>query len=86
MNPTPDNEEKMERLIHRTLRDLPPRRAPNSLERRVLAELDRRAAAKSLMTTSCCFSHIVAAVLTGATRDSYRMLNRRRMGVPGKAG
>ncbi len=40
---SPDDE-KLERLIHRTLRELPARRAPHSLEARVLAELERRAA------------------------------------------
>jgi hypothetical protein len=44
MKPSPDNDEKLERLIHRTLRDLPRRRAPGTLESRVLAELERRAA------------------------------------------
>ena len=36
--------EKLERLIHQTLRDLPAHRAPRSLESRVLAEIGRRAA------------------------------------------
>jgi hypothetical protein len=40
---TPPDEQKLERLIHRTLRELPPRRAPHSLEARVLAEIERRA-------------------------------------------
>ena len=44
MIPTPDNHEKLERLIHQTLRELPPRRAPGSLEQRVLAEIERRVA------------------------------------------
>jgi hypothetical protein len=44
MTPNPDNPEQLERLIHRTLRDLPPRSAPRTLESRVLAELERRAA------------------------------------------
>lgn len=44
MTPTPDTHEKLERLIHRTLRELPARRAPRSLEQRVQAELERRAA------------------------------------------
>ena len=44
MNPSPEHHEKLERLIHRTLCELPPRRAPRSLESRVLAELERRAA------------------------------------------
>jgi hypothetical protein len=41
MTPSP---EELEELIHRTLRDLPPRRAPRTLELRVLAELERLAA------------------------------------------
>jgi hypothetical protein len=44
MTPTPENNENLERLIHRTLRELPPRPAPRTLERRVMAELERRAA------------------------------------------
>jgi len=41
---TPENQDKLERLIHQTLRDLPMRRAPGTLEARVMAELERRAA------------------------------------------
>jgi hypothetical protein len=41
MNPSPD---ELEKRIHRTLRALPERQAPQSLENRVLAELSRRAA------------------------------------------
>lgn len=45
MNPSsPHDPEKLERAIHATLRALPPRRAPRTLEARVLAELERRAA------------------------------------------
>src|SRR5688572_3554534 len=44
MNPSPKPDPKLERLIHQTLRDLPPRPAPRSLEERVFAELARRAA------------------------------------------
>ena len=44
MTPSPDHHDKLEQLIHRTLREQPPRRAPRSLEQRVLAELERRAA------------------------------------------
>jgi hypothetical protein len=33
----------LERLLDRTLRELPPRRAPSTLESRVFAELERRA-------------------------------------------
>lgn len=42
MKPSPESE--LERLIDRTLRDLPPLRAPSSLSGRVRAELERRAA------------------------------------------
>lgn len=41
---TPEEQQKLERLIHRTLRELPTRSAPPSLESRVQAELARRAA------------------------------------------
>ena len=44
MNFPSDDQEKLERWIHRTVRDLPPRRAPRSLEERVLREIARRAA------------------------------------------
>jgi hypothetical protein len=44
MNPFPNHDEKLEQLVHRTLRDLPARRAPRSLGQRVLAEIERRAA------------------------------------------
>jgi hypothetical protein len=37
-------DEALQRLLDRTLRDLPPRRAPASLEARILNELERRAA------------------------------------------
>lgn len=40
----PHDEQKLERLIHQTLRELPARRAPGTLEQRVMAELERRAA------------------------------------------
>src|SRR4051812_41007428 len=39
----PHDEQKLERLIHQTLREIPARRAPRSLEQRVMAELERRA-------------------------------------------
>jgi anti-sigma factor RsiW len=42
-NPRPA-QEKLERFVHRALRDLPERPAPRSLEQRVLAEISRRAA------------------------------------------
>jgi hypothetical protein len=44
MIPSPENEQQLERAIHETLRGLPVRRAPRSLEHRVFAELQRRAA------------------------------------------
>jgi len=40
----PHEEHKLERLIHQTLRELPRRRAPGTLEARVMAEIERRAA------------------------------------------
>ena len=40
----PHDEQKLERLIHRTLRELPSRKAPATLEERVMAEIARRAA------------------------------------------
>lgn len=44
MKPSPESEQNLERFVHQALRDLPARRAPRSLESRVLAELERRAA------------------------------------------
>lgn len=40
----PHDEQHLERLVHQTLRALPPRRAPRSLEQRVLAAIAERAA------------------------------------------
>jgi hypothetical protein len=40
----PNDPDKLESLIHRTLRSQPDRRAPSSLEARVLGEIHRRAA------------------------------------------
>lgn len=40
----PHDEQSLERLVHQTLRALPPRRAPRSLEQRVLAAIAERAA------------------------------------------
>jgi hypothetical protein len=39
-----DPREELERLVTRALQDQPPRRAPDTLERRVLAQLESRAA------------------------------------------
>ena len=44
MTPSPENQDHLERAIHRTLRALPARPAPTSLEHRVLAEIARRVA------------------------------------------
>ena len=38
------NPDELERFIHQTLRALPDRKAPGTLEARVLAEVERRAA------------------------------------------
>ncbi|MBI5768388.1 MAG: hypothetical protein HZA93_11380 [Verrucomicrobia bacterium] len=62
MTPSPDNHEQLERLIDRTLRDLPPRRAPRSLELRVVAEIERRAA---LPWWRQSYSHWPVAVRAG---------------------
>jgi hypothetical protein len=40
----PNDQQKLERFIHRTLREMPARHAPSTLEQRVLAEIERRAA------------------------------------------
>ncbi|HVS53254.1 MAG TPA: hypothetical protein VHD62_12935 [Opitutaceae bacterium] len=40
----PPDEQKLERVIHVALREVPPRRAPATLEGRVMAEIARRAA------------------------------------------
>ena len=44
MTHTNDPNDRLERLTAEVLRELPPRRAPRTLEARVLAELERRAA------------------------------------------
>jgi hypothetical protein len=45
MKPKPrDPDDRLERFVHQTLRDLPVRRAPSSLEQRVQAEIARRIA------------------------------------------
>lgn len=44
MTPSPDSNDQLEQFISRTLRDQPHRRAPRSLESRVLAALAARAA------------------------------------------
>ncbi|MCR6655410.1 MAG: hypothetical protein NVV63_06210 [Opitutus sp.] len=44
MNLSPENEKNLERLVHQALRSLPERRAPRSLESRVLAAIEARAA------------------------------------------
>lgn len=44
MNPRNERDERLERAVHRTLRELPLRRAPRTLEERVRAEIARRAA------------------------------------------
>lgn len=44
MTPPSDREKELERFVAGTVRALPPRRAPRTLEFRVLAEIERRAA------------------------------------------
>jgi hypothetical protein len=72
----PHDEQKLERLVHQTLRDLPPRRAPRSLEQRVLAAIEQRAAlpwwrkgfAYWPAAPRFAFLAVVAAVVTGLFR------------------
>ena len=45
MNPNEQRDRRLERLIDKALRDQPLRRAPDSLEAKVMAEIARRAAA-----------------------------------------
>jgi hypothetical protein len=54
MNPTPEEELRLEQLVDQTLRGQPPRRAPATLEVRVLAEVARRA---SLRWWQMSFAH-----------------------------
>jgi hypothetical protein len=77
MTPMPESHQDLERLIHRTLRDLPARRAPGSIEQRVLAEIARRAAlpcgGRSLRTGRCrpagffllCLGLVILALMGG---------------------
>jgi hypothetical protein len=44
MSEPDDSQHKLEQLIHRSLRELPLRKAPHTLEMRVLAEIERRSA------------------------------------------
>src|SRR6188768_2065565 len=44
MKPSHEKNDRLEEVVHRTLRDLPFRRAPRSLESRVCAEIERRVA------------------------------------------
>ncbi len=44
MNPSANPDDPLEQLVNAALRDLPMRRAPHTLEARVLAEIKRRAA------------------------------------------
>ncbi len=58
----PEDQDKLEASIHRVLRRLPDRRAPVTLEARILAELGRRAA---LPWWRKSFAHWPAAVRAG---------------------
>ncbi len=44
VNDVPEQDRRLEQLLDHTLRQVPPRRAPQTLEARVLGELQRRAA------------------------------------------
>jgi hypothetical protein len=43
MKPSPENNDRLEHFIHRIVRDLPARQAPQSLQLRVLAAIEQRA-------------------------------------------
>src|ERR1035438_2139941 len=58
----PQDQDKLEASIHRVLRKLPDRKAPFTLEARVLAELGRRA---SLPWWRKSFAHWPSAVRAG---------------------
>lgn len=58
----PPDEKKLERTLHAALRELPPRRAPATLEARVMAEIARRAA---LPWWKQSFAHWPAAARAG---------------------
>jgi len=56
-----DEEQGLERLLDRTLRELPLRRAPPSLEARVFAELQRRAALPWWRRSFACWPRLARA-------------------------
>lgn len=68
MNPTPEEEQRLEQLIDRTLRGQPPRRAPATLEVRVLAEIARRA---SLRWWQMSFAHWPVAARVALVLGSF---------------
>jgi hypothetical protein len=63
-----NNEEKLEQLIERTLRAQPARRAPQDLQARVFAEIERRAALPWWRNT---FAHWPIAARAGFLVASY---------------
>jgi len=87
---TPPDDKKLEHLIHQALHDLPPRRAPGSLELRVLAAIEQQARlpwwrqsfAHWPMPAQAAFIAVSIAVIAGILRlppggeafDSFRSL------------
>lgn len=77
MNGSADDQDRLERLVERVLRDQPPLRAPRELEQRVLAQIALRT---SLPWWRKSFAHwpaparlaflIIGAVLTGAALEA----------------
>jgi hypothetical protein len=61
-DPEPDQDRQRWRLLDQTLRDLPPRPAPGTLELRVFAELRRRAAQPWWHRRFCMSSSALALV------------------------
>lgn len=79
MNPSTNPNDPLEQLVDAALRDLPPRRAPRTLEMRVLAEIERRTArswwqlgyahwpfvVRALFLSSCVAVGVFVVRLTG---------------------
>ncbi|HEY5810738.1 MAG TPA: hypothetical protein VIT67_22400, partial [Povalibacter sp.] len=79
MNPSNNPGDPLERFVDTALRDLPPRRAPRSLEMRVLAEIERRTtqsrwqlgyahwpfAIRALFLSSCVATGVFVVRLSG---------------------
>jgi hypothetical protein len=69
------NDKDLEQFIHRELRALPPRRAPRSLEHRVLAAIEQRAAVAWYHKSWAYWPAPVRAIFLGvATAASFSVI------------